>query len=181
MARPTLLPMVGIRYICVIDKNGQTSGADGTSDSISNAPDRELLIEARRVSQLIITDVATAVAENYRASRYAPIEIWNQTGNTRGFEPQSSPGAQPVRFVRIVDLTNEANRIASTACLLESGRTLTGKLASFIDQAVITVAGGPNSSQIADAYLDEIGATQLREKLWSTDGINGYLVASRRG
>lgn len=59
----------------VIDAQGRTVGADGTSKSIGNQTDLQLLLALRSKATVIVTTGQTARAESYRASRFAPIAI----------------------------------------------------------------------------------------------------------
>ncbi|MEN9714426.1 MAG: hypothetical protein RLZZ164_1090 [Actinomycetota bacterium] len=186
MPFPQLLPLKGIRYICVTNLASEFVGPDGTSHSLSNSVDRQLLIEARKVSSLIVTDVATAVAENYRASKYAPIEIWSKSGNDRGFIPEQPTGTEPISFVAIRNLEVEIDRANEERTLLECGPTLAAAMADGIAQAVITVANRSQGPQwlferAAARCLTRLGLDDLTEYEWHTDDSNVYLVASRRG
>ena len=57
----------------VVDGAGNYTGPDGSSKSISNAVDLQLLLALRSKCQLIVTTGQTARAENYRSSNFAPI------------------------------------------------------------------------------------------------------------
>lgn len=57
----------GIRTNHIITQQGQFAGEDGSSRSISNSQDLELLLELRRHSEVLVVDAATARAERYRA------------------------------------------------------------------------------------------------------------------
>ncbi|BDS49077.1 hypothetical protein RKAS3_06540 [Rhodoluna sp. KAS3] len=59
----------------VISPDGSTSDPSGSSDGISNREDRAMLGYLRSQSDLIVTTGATARAENYRSSKYAPLAI----------------------------------------------------------------------------------------------------------
>ena len=186
MPRPVLQPFFGVRYIGVINVDGEHTGPDGTSHSLSNHNDRELLVSARRLTSLIVTDAVTAAKESYRASRYAPIEIWSKSGNFRNHIPESQVDSHPIKFVTVKDLELEGDRISGENTLLESGPTLAAALARFIGQAVITVADvdglpGGISQAAAVNHLHRLGLTELAELEWFEDDRNGYLVANRRG
>ncbi len=59
----------------VLDSNGNHIGVDGTSKSISNSVDIQLLMALRAKSDVIVTTGKTARIEAYKASRFAPIAI----------------------------------------------------------------------------------------------------------
>lgn len=56
-----------------VDSDGAYVGATGTSKSLSSDLDLKLLIALRSKTDAIVTTGATARAEDYRASRFAPI------------------------------------------------------------------------------------------------------------
>ena len=57
----------------VIDSSGNTAGNDGTSKTVGNQTDLQLLIALRSRASLIVTTGKTARIEKYKASRFAPI------------------------------------------------------------------------------------------------------------
>jgi hypothetical protein len=57
----------------VVDADGAYIGEDGTSGSLSNAYDLQILMALRSKTDAIVTTGATARAEQYKASRLAPI------------------------------------------------------------------------------------------------------------
>ncbi|WP_138315524.1 dihydrofolate reductase family protein [Rhodoluna limnophila] len=65
----------GWNVAMVISPNGLTADPSGSSDGISNREDRAMLGYLRSQSDLIVTTGATARAENYRSSKYAPLAI----------------------------------------------------------------------------------------------------------
>ena len=73
----------GVQLVMVIDVDLQTSGASKTSNDVSNELDRALLLHLRGLSDIAITDVATASFEKYKSSRLLPIEVWSKSGNFR--------------------------------------------------------------------------------------------------
>lgn len=59
----------------VIDAQGNFVGLDGTSKSIGNHTDLQLLLALRSKASVIVTTGQTARAESYKPSRFAPIAI----------------------------------------------------------------------------------------------------------
>ena len=57
----------------VVDSHGKTVGSDGTSKTVGNQTDLQLLIALRSKASLIVTTGKTARNEQYKASRFAPI------------------------------------------------------------------------------------------------------------
>lgn len=128
----------------VCDQQANFIGIDGTSRSLSNDIDRALLVHLRKMSELIITDAATASTENYQASRWAPIEVWSKSGNFR--ETVSTPHTDEhmsLSTVQIHDLRESVDaRLRVYGCLLfESGPTLSKALGDLqlIDELCLTV------------------------------------------
>ncbi len=75
-------PWSGIRSNHVIAQSGEFSGSDGSSRSISTKEDRELLVEMRSNSDLIVVDAATARLEKYRTpSSGASLAIFSLSGD----------------------------------------------------------------------------------------------------
>mgnify|MGYP000151989689 CR=1 FL=1 len=57
----------------VVDSNGSTIGPDGTSKTVGNQTDLQLLLALRSKASLIVTTGKTARSEQYKSSRFAPI------------------------------------------------------------------------------------------------------------
>lgn len=57
----------------VMDAEGNAVGTDGTSKTVGNDTDLQLLLSLRAKADVIVTTGKTARAENYKASRFAPI------------------------------------------------------------------------------------------------------------
>jgi riboflavin biosynthesis pyrimidine reductase len=85
----------GIRSNHVITQSGKFWGSDGSSRSISSSEDRELLLEIRSRTDLILVDAATARLEQYRTPRSgARLAIFSLAGDFDGIpaiEDQANP------------------------------------------------------------------------------------------
>lgn len=134
----------GVRLSMVADAGLQTFGESKTSGDVSTALDRELLIHLRKLSDLAITDTATAVAEGYKQSRHVNIEVWTKSGDKRGLA--DLPATGELHEIKVVHVENEASRLEEllsvrTSILLETGLTLTRIIAKhrLIDEACITI------------------------------------------
>jgi riboflavin biosynthesis pyrimidine reductase len=134
----------GLRLSMVCDTRLQTFGDSKTSDDVSTPLDRALLLHLRKVSDLAITDAATAVAEHYKQSKFVDIEIWTKTGFTRGLQNLAATAELGQLTVKHVE--DVASRVTDLlairqSILLESGLTLSKELASknLIDEACITI------------------------------------------
>ena len=154
----------GNRLSMVIDSEAKTKGQDGSSRSISTASDRSLLLHLRSLSGLIITDVATAEAENYKPSKFAPIQIWSKSGDFRGFEATPARGEhQRIDLLQTPDLVSAVAQATrqSTRLLFETGKTLSCSLASlgFIDELCLTISNtdlGEQAEQLAKRFAAEL-------------------------
>ena len=174
----------GLRLALVIDANGEMVGSDGTSDSISNDEDRAELFAQRALADLIVTSSKTAAAEGYRASKFAPIQIWSASSETASFQVAQPPGTKPVSWVYTPDLPQALEGLAARTVLFETGPTLSRLLLPHLDQLAITVS----NNQISDAKpslsaaLTKLGSSVDDWKdVWSQGVLNSYALLSRRG
>jgi riboflavin biosynthesis pyrimidine reductase len=152
-------PFEGNRLNMVIDANSQTSGTDGSSRSLSSAADRALLKHLRSISGLIITDAATAAAEHYRPSKFAPIQIWSKSSNFRGFGniPADAEHQQlTVKHTDDLHLAVAEATLLSRQLLFETGPTVSALLAeaNLIDELCLTVTGLSTDSEARELALD---------------------------
>jgi riboflavin biosynthesis pyrimidine reductase len=151
-------PFEGNRLNMVVDANAQTSGNDGSSKSLSSAADRALLKHLRSISGLIITDVATAAAEHYRPSKFAPIQIWSKSANFRGFSTIPDDDEHQQLTVKQTDdlrSAEEEARLLTQKLLFETGPTVSALLAeaNLIDELCLTVTGLSNDSEARELAL----------------------------
>jgi riboflavin biosynthesis pyrimidine reductase len=128
----------------VCDPHTNFVGTDGTSRTISNENDRALLVHLRKLSDLIVTDAATASAEKYRASKWAPIEVWSRSGNFRTVAATPGTAEHMSLATHQIDDLQEAVNLRLAKCptlLFETGPSLSkalGKL-RLIDELCLTV------------------------------------------
>ena len=136
----------------VVDSSLRIAGEKGTSEDVTNATDRSLLLHLRSLADLIITDAATAAAERYRPSRFCNIEVWSRSGDFRGLQ-ESKP--KELSYGLSLQVVSDAEaRIASLRksykrILLETGPTLTKALSETrqVDFACISVTGAARSNE----------------------------------
>ena len=152
----------GIRSNHVISQSGSFWGSDGSSRSISSKEDRELLVEVRSRSDLIVVDAATARLEQYRTpSAGRRLAIFSLSGNFSGIPVVEDPETAVFLFsssleqlssissknvhVQIqsdpfADFLKWANEKGFGSILLEAGPTLTAKAfeAGIVGQSAIT-------------------------------------------
>ena len=140
----------------VCDTGLQTFGDSKTSDDVSTPLDRWLLMHLRKMSDLAITDAATAQAERYKQSKFVDIEIWTKSGNARGIQTRSATSEfHAITVVHIEDAAGRIDDLLAThkSILLEAGLTLSSTLASrqLIDEACITVTRAQNEPEALEA------------------------------
>ena len=152
----------GIRSNHVITQSGKFSGSDGSSRSISTKEDRELLIEIRSQSDLIVVDAATARFEKYRTpSSGASLAIFSLSGNFEDIPVVEDQEAPVFLFSASADRINRedskyvhvqipgkpfdgfltwANSNEFKSILLEAGPTLTALAfeAGIVRQSAVT-------------------------------------------
>lgn len=160
----------------VCDTRLQTFGASKTSGDISTPLDRSLLLHLRKLSDLAITDAATAEAERYKQSKFLDIEIWTRSGNNRGFHSQAANGElHALMVVHVEDAASRVSDLLETykSILLETGLTLSTALASgkVIDEACITITRAQHEEEALEVLSKmqaKIGLDYLtgRSHLW---------------
>ena len=97
----------------VVDELGNHVGADGTSQSISNELDLQLLLALRSKCSVIVTTGATARAEGYKSSRFAPIAFLTRDKTSLADVPAvSSPGAHPNIFLESSSINLDFDELA---------------------------------------------------------------------
>ncbi len=168
--------VAGVRLSMVSNADLQTFGESKTSGDVSTALDRELLIHLRKLSDLAITDTATAVAEGYKRSKHVDIEVWTKSGNRRGLS--DLPAANELRELKVVQVEDEAARLSDLlkvrkGILLETGLNLTKIIAAqqLIDEACLTITGALDEAEAVAALFKmqtEIGLHYLPKpsQLW---------------
>ena len=106
-------PLKGVRLNIAVHLSGAISGAQGSSNDISNALDRRLLIEIRRQSDVILTTGATARAEGIRRSKFAPIAIATTTPSAEFYSPDllgSDSAGKTIFFITLRVLADELRK-----------------------------------------------------------------------
>lgn len=141
--------LAGVRLNMIVNESLRFTGVDHSSRSISNPNDKALLIHLRSISDLVVTDAATAYAESYKQSKLVPIDVWSETANFRGMDTILQDSAKrPMTFSRIDNPAEALGERSSggAAILLETGPTLTRILAELdlIDEVCLTVSNVEN-------------------------------------
>lgn len=149
-------PLAGTRLNFVTTPTLAFTGAGSTSDGLSNESDRALLRHLRAMSDLIITDAATASAEDYRPSKLAMIEVWSRSAN---FGELSNVSAKPPYLaMNLQKVSNIAHRLdelskSHHSILFESGPTLSKALGELkvIDELCLTITNAADESTAIQA------------------------------
>jgi hypothetical protein len=160
----------GLNWVHVVSSDGRSTGdGEPTSDGVTNHEDREFLFAMRAQCDAIFVSAKTALAENYRASKYAPIFVIDRRQSVE-VGALASAAIGDKRGVYVVSSIREAlTRLPNgnrSRILLESGRQMTATLindstaAVGITQALITVITGDLNlaAGIAKDLLDQLGA-----------------------
>jgi hypothetical protein len=155
----------GVRANFVVNKNGDFKDSSGSSRGLSNDQDLRNLNALRSQSKLIVTDAATAAIEQYRPSKFAPIEIWSQSGNFRGV--QNQVGMSLITTKDAAALLNQRKETYQSI-VLECGPTLTRVFAAsqLIDELRVSVVDNLDlavARDVARTFANSIGLSYLRE------------------
>lgn len=160
----------GLNWIHVLSATG-VSVAAGTknSDSVSNAEDREFLFGMRSQCDAIVVSAKTAIAEDYRQSKFAPIFIIDRNATAAARELERMADGERHAIEVHSSLEEALLRLpagSQSKVLLECGRTMAKALCqdasgdSGLVQALISVTTD-------DKELGERRALQLVEELSS--------------
>jgi riboflavin biosynthesis pyrimidine reductase len=176
-------PWVGIRSNHVITLDGEFAGADGSSRSITQPIDRQLLIALRAKADLIVVDAATARAEQYRLpSSGAPLAVFSRSGVFSGipaleettdkcflFSPEAPKDSRNHTHVPIRSSANPLQELSEwaegegfSALLLEAGPTLsrTAFDNKLVSNSALTISGATQELDfIATAHPFDKSAT----------------------
>lgn len=162
-------PLAGSRLNFVTDPSLSFRGSDNTSAALSNDADRVLLKHLRSISDLVITDSATAQIEHYKPSKLADIEIWSRSGD---FGTLAKAKANPPFFeMNLQRVTNIAQRLdelreSHGSILFESGPTLSKVLgiSKLVDELCLTVSSASDEAaalQTAQQWSESYGFDYL--------------------
>jgi riboflavin biosynthesis pyrimidine reductase len=178
-------PWVGIRSNHVITLDGEFAGSDGSSRSITQPIDRQLLIALRAKADLIVVDAATARAEQYRLpSSGAPLAIFSRSGVFSGipaleestnncflFSPEVPKDSRNHTYVSIGSSANPLRELSEwakgndfPAVLLEAGPTLSRTAFDnhLVQHSALTISGANQELDFnAKAHPFDTSATLL--------------------
>ena len=118
MLSERIAPWKGWLATFVVDAEGNYIGPDGTAKSLGNPLDLQLLIALRTACDVIVTTGATARAEQYRATRLAPILFLTRNPDSLIDLPAfESPGVHPNY---LLDGENHENVFSESNSFLEN-------------------------------------------------------------
>jgi len=171
----------GVRANFVVNNQGHFTGESGSSREISNENDLVLLKKLRSLSDVIVTDAKTARMEQYRPSKFAPIEIWSKTGDFTGLTAE-----QGLSFRITPDVVRTISELVNIyrSVLLETGPTLTNLLgnAKAIDELKLTVVGAPSQQDAiltASSAKESLGLNYLKLIECQSLGDSWFLTLGR--
>lgn len=180
----------GIRTNHVVSSNGAFFDEHGSSRGISTVEDRELLLELRKMAELVLVDAKTATNEGYRAPVGRKLGVISRSGS---FEGMGHLRNHPSVFFFTASENQEENLIAVseqnpfeaisawassnriTRLLLEAGPTLTGIAfhSGFVTQAALTVTPNVPKEKISLPFASNLTLASLAQgdgatfSLWS--------------
>lgn len=115
----------------VVDSHGRHVDDTGSSANLGNSGDLSLLMSLREKADVIVTTGATARAENYRPSRFAPITVISRNPESLAELPLfENPGTfrnvvfQPTQDALFSELTSNLNEQGYSSFLFEGGPSL---------------------------------------------------------
>lgn len=173
----------GLNWIHVVSAEGSSiGGATATSDDVTNPEDREFLFAMRSQSDAIFVSAKTALAENYRASKFAPIYVIDRNGrlDSTALASAATDSKQAVHLVgSVAEALAQLVDGKRSRILLESGRAMTAALLAeanspvCITQALLTVT--TQSSELAtvraSGLLESVGANATVTKRLAADNV----------
>lgn len=152
----------------VLDPNGNHVGEDGTSKSISNYQDLQLLLALRSKSDVIVTTGKTARIESYKNSRFAPIAVVTKSAKSLKNIPALEEVGEFENFVLSTDsekidfaeIEAQLKNRGFEAILFEGGpASLTELFSSKLEiQFVLSVIGG---GSLDESYIRQLAQERL--------------------
>ena len=155
----------------VLDIDGNHTGEDGTSKSVSNDLDLQLLLALRSRSNVIVTTGKTARTEGYKSSRFAPIAILTRRAETlKNIPALDQVGAfenlvlrSETEHINFAEVQENLKSRGFNTFLFEGGpASLSELLSSKLEiQFVLSVIGGGDLDlkYIRQIALERVGLT----------------------
>ena len=163
----------------VIDSTGRYVGGDGTSKSVANQTDLQLLLALRAKAEVIVTTGATARAESYKASRFAPIAVITRDKESLAHLPLiEEPGAHETIFLSSNlqgrgaqnDFSRTLKSMGFTRFLFEGGPSMLAELFKA-EAPVLLVLSIANLSPSEMSVLSNAALRNLLLKVLPTNNL----------
>lgn len=141
-------------------------GEDQTSKSIGNDLDRNFLIEMRRHSDAIVTTGKTAIAENYRSSKFATVSVLSENFDFKNSNLASRSPELNLLFTHrgsVADLVNQDETVVR--------KVLLNTAQEPFEQIKICL-----SETVPTKLLFEGGLTSLRQLLTSQTQVRVFFT-----
>jgi riboflavin biosynthesis pyrimidine reductase len=88
-----------VRLNMITSLTGSASGADGTSETLTNRVDRRILGVIRAAADVVVVGAQSVRAEGYIVPRSARLAIVTASGDLQGHRLSLAPGAEPDRVL----------------------------------------------------------------------------------
>ena len=163
----TYLEIVGVRLNMVANGDLSFVGPDGSSRSISNSTDRELIVRLRSISDVYITGGNTARTEHYQTPAKGKLAV---VSRTKLGDPNQIWLNPPAKELLPIWTIVELRRLGYQRILLEVGPTLAKQFleADCVDEFCLTITQGDLDS--AKAAVSLLGAKLELAEHFEVDG-----------
>lgn len=169
----------------VVDKNGNFVDESGSSAGLGNKEDLSLLLSLREKADVIVTSGATARAENYRASRFAPITVISNHPeslkaiplfDTASSESNEIFSSSPASL--FLDLTNHLQLKGHERFLFEGGPSLLKVLCNHLGTIEIII----NMANLQDpgAIEPKLALDAIAPRLTNATVLDDAVIGSNR-
>jgi riboflavin biosynthesis pyrimidine reductase len=154
-------------------RDGAFIDTNGSSRGISNERDRQLLLELRKLADVVVTDGETARLEDYRIPRDCDLAVITR----KGFEPRTSASEKTYLELRKTPEASIRKLLLAgyRRILVECGPQLVAKMIAgqLIDQLCLTNTGG------SKAQLSALGIANAQLQYELVDGDTTFSVWSQ--
>ncbi|MEN9955393.1 MAG: hypothetical protein RLY34_200 [Actinomycetota bacterium] len=177
----------------VVDSNGRHVDENGSSANLGDSGDLSLLMSLREKADVIVTTGATARAENYRPSRFAPITVITKKPESLAELPLFvNPGTftnqvfEPTQEALFSELTSYLNEQGYSRFLFEGGPSLlhslstqTGPISVILNIANVENQGSVDPKQLLLVLSPALkGATLLDDAVIGSNRVTRWSVTA---
>lgn len=163
----------------VVNQDGEHTGSDGSSKTISNNFDLQLLLSLRSKTDVIVTTGETARKENYKSSRHAPIAFLTRNpASLSGIPAVTNAGFFENYFLSeheeaVFDhIEKSLSDLGFQAFLFEGGRRSLAQLLNSVKDVRFVLSITPNGVQ-NPARPETINPLQILKTSFG-NSINSY-------